>query len=234
MNQPMRYALYYSPDQHSPFHESGAHWLGYDAYTRTMREQPGDGLLVGKTETPARYGFHATLKPPFRLNANTSYEELETATQFLAESLRDVKIANLALRDIDGFLALVPEHQEESLSQLADVCVTALDPLREPPDEAEKQRRKVSGLTPRQTEYLDTWGYPYVFQDYRFHITLTNKLGPSELPRVLELATEHFAACLGQPLNISTLTLFAEPDSTGSFFVKKQFTLGGRPITGAS
>jgi hypothetical protein len=199
-----------------------------------MCEQPGDGLLLGKTETPARYGFHATLKPPFRLNSTASYEELETATQILAESLRSVTISNLVLRDMDGFLALVPEHQEESLSQLADVCVTALDPLREPPDEAEKQRRKSQGLTTRQAEYLETWGYPYVFQDYRFHITLTNKLAPAEMQQAQELAAEHFADVLGKPLNISTLTLFAEPDPAAAFVVKKQFPLGGRSITGAS
>ena len=234
MNQPMRYALYYSPDQHSPFHESGAQWLGYDAFTRAVCEQPGDGLLLGKTETPARYGFHATLKPPFHLNSTASYEELETATQILAESLRSVTIENLVLRDMDGFLALVPENQEESLSQLADVCVTALDPLREPPDEAEKQRRMANGLTPRQTKYLETWGYPYVFQDYRFHITLTNKLGPAEMTTVHALATTHFADFIGQPLNISKLSLFAEPDPTAAFFVKKQFRVGARTMAGAS
>jgi putative phosphonate metabolism protein len=230
----MRFALYYSPDQSSPFHHSGARWLGYDAFTRTPCDQPGDGLLVGKTKAPSRYGFHATLKPPFRLNVNASYEELETTTKILAELLPTVTISSLVLREMDGFLALVPEHQEESLSELADVCVTALDPLREPPDEAEKQRRKALGLTPRQAEYLEIWGYPYVFQDFRFHVTLTDKLTPEDMPEVHALAARHFANFINQPLSISALTIFAEPDSTAHFFVKKQFPLSSRSTAGPS
>lgn len=229
----MRFALYYSPDQDSPFHQRGADWLGYDAFTGAGRKQPGDGLLAGKTETPARYGFHATLKPPFRLNANASYQELETTTEILSESLRHVTITSLVLREIEGFLALVPDMQDESLSHLASVCVTALDPLREPANDAEIRRRKAEGLTPRQTEYLETWGYPYVFEDFRFHITLTAKLGADEMPEVRSLAAQHFASVIGQPLHISALTIFAEPDPTSAFIIKRQFPLRGKTMTGA-
>ncbi len=230
----MRFALYYSPNQDSRFHVSGATWLGRDAFTGSSLMQPGNGLLADKTQTPARYGFHATLKAPFQLHQYSSYDELEDTAGILAETLGGVTINKLVLREIDGFLALVPDIQEDALSHLANVCVTALDPLRKPADQAEKERRKSQGLTPRQIEHLETWGYPYVFEEFRFHITLTERLTAEAMPDVRALAADHFAEFIGRPLDISCVTIFEETAPSSPFIIKKQFPLRATHWTSAA
>jgi hypothetical protein len=42
--------------------------------------------------------------------------------------------------------------------------------------DAERNRRLAQPLTARQIGHLDRWGYPYVFEDFRFHMTLTARL----------------------------------------------------------
>jgi hypothetical protein len=34
-----------------------------------------------------------------------------------------------------------------------------------------------AGLNQSQVANLDRWGYPYLFADFRFHMTLTGKVG---------------------------------------------------------
>ena len=67
-----RYAIYFAPDKHSGGWEFGANWLGRDEHDNTVLPQPPlEGIspleLTRITQAPRRYGFHATLKAPFRL-----------------------------------------------------------------------------------------------------------------------------------------------------------------------
>ena len=39
------------------------------------------------------------------------------------------------------------------------------------------------GLSERQIELLDAYGYPYVFEEFRFHMTLTDRLADSDAAR---------------------------------------------------
>src|SRR3546814_7565812 len=50
-----------------------------------------------------------------------------------------------------------------------------------PPTPEEIARRQPHALTPEQREMLTRWGYPYVFDTYTFHITLTGKLAGDAL-----------------------------------------------------
>src|SRR5262249_12768926 len=67
-----RYAIYFVPPADSALYRSGAGFLGYDCYPGKRLRQPQDtGLTASEwaqlTREPRRYGFHATLKAPFRL-----------------------------------------------------------------------------------------------------------------------------------------------------------------------
>ena len=221
----MRIALYYSPPQTSVLHDLGSRWLGYNAYTGQSLDQPGDGLLKDLTEQASRYGLHATLKAPFHLKEGATFEDFKLSTAATAQELSAVAIPRLVLSSLDGFLALTPEIQNEDVNDLAATCVRRLDHLRAPVDEAELKRRGSAALSSRQNDLLINWGYPYVFDEFRFHITLTRKLTDSEMVAVFDLAESHFAQVLRQPLDISALTTFVEAGPDIRFRVVDTFSL---------
>ena len=181
--------------------------------------------LKDATLEPARYGFHATLKAPFTMNSDMKRVELGDAVALLAAQMEMVTIPRLALRDIDGFLALVPDEAIAALSVLAEFCVCAVDTFRTPANEAELKQRRAANLTPRQEFLLMRWGYPYVLDEFRFHMTLTRRLLPGEKPALHAAASEHFAAVLGQPLDVDALTVFAETRFDRTFVAEERFLL---------
>ncbi|WBU54822.1 DUF1045 domain-containing protein [Paracoccus sp. SCSIO 75233] len=172
-----RYAIYYTPPE-GGFADFGASWLGWDVISGCEVAHPDVLVLdVEKiTRTPRKYGFHATLKPPFRLADGHGEAELRDAAAALAEVLRPVTLPGLSLNRIGSFLALTPDGDMADLNRLAAQIVESLDPLRAPLNEAEIARRNPDALTERQRDYLRGWGYPYVKDEFRFHMTLSGSL----------------------------------------------------------
>lgn len=194
MREFSRYAVYYAPAP-GPFAQAAAEWL----------HRPD---LAALTAAPRRYGFHGTLKAPFRLAEGVDYATLRAAVGALAARLRPVVLPGLRLADLHGFLALVPEGDLSALNALAAEVVVALDPLRAPLTEAEIARRRPERLSPRQRELLDLYGYPFVLDAFRFHLTLSGPLpDPAAL---LPLAVAHFAPHLPRPFAVDALCLFGE------------------------
>ncbi|NDV01324.1 DUF1045 domain-containing protein [Pseudoroseicyclus tamaricis] len=212
-----RYALYYTPPP-GPLAAAGADWLGWSIDEGAARVQPALPLpRPGEaiTEAPRRYGFHATLKPPFRLAGGRQPEELEAGARALCARLPPVRLAGLRLAALGPFLALVPEGETGPLGALAGALVEGLDSFRAPPAEADLARRRVSGLSARQEELLQRWGYPYVFEEFAFHMTLTGPLPEEERDAVASTLRTLFAPHLG-PLTIDEITLAGE-DEAGRF-----------------
>jgi putative phosphonate metabolism protein len=221
----MRHAIYYAPPAGSTLHRLGSSWLGRDAVRGEAVRQPTIEKIKDVTVEPARYGFHATLKAPFTLNAEMKRVELGDAVALLAAQMETVTIPKLVLRDIDGFLALVPDEPIMGLSVLAEFCVCAVDAFRTQAGEAELQRRRATKLSPRQEFLLMRWGYPYVLDEFRFHMTLTRRLMPDEKPSLLTAANEHFSPVIGQLLEIDALTVFAESRFDHDFVAEERFPL---------
>ena len=68
----MRYAIHFTPSPNDPLTQAAAAWLGRDAYSGHAVEPPGTidlGMqeISYHTALPRRYGFHGTIKAPFRL-----------------------------------------------------------------------------------------------------------------------------------------------------------------------
>lgn len=218
----MRYAVYYAPDPSTALHQLGSEWLGRDAFSGKTYVQPAPTDLAEITAGPRRYGFHATLKPPFALKEELSFLAFEVAVAALAETFTPFTI-ELALKQIDGFLALVPADPSFELDVVAAACVRDLDAFRRPAFSDELDRRRRVGLTPREEEYLTRWGYPYVFEAYRFHMTLSRRLSPDELQVVAPLAKAHFATVLEHKVKIDALTIFTELRNAADFDVHRRF-----------
>lgn len=226
MSNMKRYAVYFAP-RPGAFADRAAEWLGRNPDTGDMRPQPHLGLPAAEiTAEPRRYGFHGTIKPPFRLAPGVTHDDLDAATRALASRLPPVTLAGLRLAQLDGFLALVPDGEAGDLQELGATVVRDLDPLRAPLTQAEIARRRPERLTPRQRALLDQWGYPFVMDQFRFHLTLTDRL-PAAMADYAQLVLgAHFAPVLPRPFVIEDLCLFGEPED-GAFRLLHRYALTG-------
>jgi len=218
----MRHAIYYAPLHGSLFHDLGSRWVGRDAFTGAACTHPDVAGIAVVTADPRRYGFHATLKPPFALRETVTDEALLRAVAALAAAQESFTVA-LKVGVLDQFLALVPREPEAPLQRLAEVAVRELDGFRQPPSDDELARRRRAELTPSQERHLAEWGYPYVFGDFRFHMTLTERLPPAYIERFKAAAEAHFAPVLAEPVAIDGLSLFTEASRGAAFIATRQF-----------
>ena len=216
------FAIYYAPDSDSLLHTLSSQWLGRDAFTGSALAQPAIGGIAELTADARRYGFHATLKPPFAMRSELSHEALILAVKDVALAFKPFQI-KLEACFIDGFLALVPATTSRSLAALAAACVRELDRFRLPHCDAEIMKRRAASLSTRQEDHLLRWGYPFVFEDFRFHMTLSHRLAAADADRLLPAAESHFAPILSRPVTIAALTLFREPEIGDPFQVIRQF-----------
>jgi hypothetical protein len=220
-------ALYWAPELTDPLHARGSAWLGRDAETGAPVAQPVlPGLDIAAITADARgYGLHATLKPPFRLRV--SWTEAMQAAEDLATGIAPFDLPPLAVRDLDGFLALREAAPCPALRALSDACVEALDPCRLPAEEHEIARRRKAGMTPAQEALLARWGYPYVFDEWRFHVTLTRRLTAAEQAVVLPAAEGFVGAAAGVARRVSALCVFTQAGPGAPFLVAERLPLRG-------
>jgi len=222
-----RYAIYFSPAPAHPLWQAGCDWLGRDASTDEAPPAPPH------RRDPWRYGFHATLKAPMRLRDGAAEADVLQAIATLAHGLAPFAMPALQVQPLHDFLALRPTEllaATHPLRQLADACVRELDTLRAPPTATELERATRRPLTPRQQAQLDSVGYPHVFDDWRFHMTLSDALPPAQadtMDRLQRQAEAHFAAALAQPLACDALSLFIEPAPGQPFRLQRRIALSG-------
>ena len=231
-NTPHRVAVYATPDAESSWWTKGSEWLGRCALQPKPMPQPAiDGLdgaaLARLTAEPRRYGWHATLKAPFRLAEGVSLATLEAAVSDLARQYTPLTLTGLRVGRMGRFLALRPEPPLPTLLTLAASCVTQLQRLSAPLTPEDIERRRRTGLTPEQDALMLAWGYPWVLDQFRFHFSLTGPLnGVSEqaVERLQSAATNHFAGLHAMPLNC--LSIFVEPSPGADFVLWRQRRLG--------
>ena len=227
-----RYAVYYAPDPGSGFWRLGSAFIGRDAATSKEAGQPQiDGLsmrtLHEVTSSPRHYGFHATLKPPFQLHEGASPDDLAQAVADFAVVRRPFQIS-LMVADISTFVALVPSRGQAELSELAADCVREFDRFREPASPKERQARAKPSMSPRQLEYLERWDYPYVFEEFRFHMTLTGRIPDDRLrERLREAAAIFMSPVTGNGVRIDGVAVFHQPDRETPFCMVRRFPFAG-------
>jgi putative phosphonate metabolism protein len=225
-----RYAIYHASPPGSVSDRFGAALLGYNAWTGEDLPFPDDVLRKAAdwrelTEDPRRYGFHATLKAPMSLAESRSEAELLAACADFARAPRPIPIIRPVVSSISGFIAVTPAEPLDELQQLAADCVSAFDPFRAPLTPQDRARRSPEKLTPRQREYLDRWGYPYVMEEFRFHMTLTGRLDAARRGPILKMLRERFSTIGLERLAIDRIALFRQDDARSRFHVLKDWTL---------
>lgn len=192
-----RFAIYFAPARGSALWRKAEAWLAQDDI------QP---LAV----SARRYGFHATLKAPMALGPGLAWTQLNAALEAFRLAYGPVELGRLGANLIDGFLALTPMPQPQALTEFAGRVVEAFEPYRAPLDPADRARRLKSPLTPRQIELLDRYGYPYVLEEFLFHMTLTDRLPAEQRETLQKRAADWFATELAEPITLDRLVLFYE------------------------
>lgn len=208
-----RFAIYFAPGRDSLLGQRAEAWLA----------QPE---LEALTVSARRYGFHATLKAPMALAAGVDRAQVEMAVAEFAGRNAAVEM-ELAARLIDGFLALTAEPQRQELTDFAASVVVALEPLRALLAPAERARRLRAPLSARQIVLLDRYGYPYVLEEFQFHMTLTDRLATEQREPMRKRAADWFAEALAEPVRLDRLVLFHEAEPGAAFRRLDDFVLKG-------
>jgi hypothetical protein len=218
-----RHAVYFAPRPEHPLWAAGCSWLGRDP-TRPDDMRPPPRPQVGE---PWRYGFHGTLKPPLRLAA--PQDEWLQAVAALAARTQRFQMPALHIDWLGDFIALLPVHPlggEHPLERLADACTLELDAFRLRSEPEPLPRRQAFELSERQRAHLQRYGYPFVLDDWRFHMTLSDGLSALDAQEQAALkveARDHFAAALQVPLVCDSLCVYVEPVQGAPFVLSHRF-----------
>lgn len=224
----MRYAIYFIPALDGALWRFGSGAVGYDSASGRDLPFPGgselpEEVLAEITAEPRRYGFHGTLKPPFPLADGIVAKELTAAVKAFARKQAPFTIPALDVATLGRFLALVPQAPVVELDRLAADCVVAFEPFRAPLSETDRARRLSKLLTPRQIGYVDRWGYPYVFEEFRFHMTLTGPIADDRTRQShLEFLRRHYARIAG-PLQVDAVALCRQSNRAARFEVLERY-----------
>ena len=123
----------------------------------------------------------------------------------------------------------MPGGPAPDLDRFAGEVVTVFDRFRAPLSDGEIKRRNPDALSPEEFRNLLQWGYPYVFESFRFHMTLTGRVADA---RPAARARRHRrsvrAGRLSSPATVDGLALFVEPEPGAPFVVKSWYRLGRR------
>ena len=225
-----RYAVYYAPPAGSPLAALGAAWLGWDAEAGVEVAPDGPAALAGVrpalVKRARRYGFHATLKAPFRLLEGVRPTMLADAVAALAAKHPPAEGPGLMVDDELGFVALRPRRAAPDIDTLAGACVTELDLLRAPLSAAESAKRS-GGLDTVEQAHLREWGYPYVLNRFHFHMTLTCQLTRRDARAAADALFHHFAQAIEPQFAIREIALFGDPGEGGPFRLLRRYPLSG-------
>lgn len=226
---PERFAIYYAPSATSHLWERAAAWLGRDCSDGKLLNGPLAGIdrdrLLNLTQSANRYGFHATLKAPMALVDGAGEADLRAAITAFASEHAPLDLGKPRLASLDGFLALLVDDNE-ALQDFAAHVVERFDIFRAPMTAKDRAARAGRHLSARQTELLDAYGYPYVFDEFRFHMTLTDRLADADRAEIMQAAKTWFNPVLEEPLLLDRLALYHEPDAGKPFVRLADFKLG--------
>ena len=212
----IRLAIYYTPPPDTPLTDMARRWLGRDNTNLRCRDQePPANLPVSRFReiiaSPFHYGFHGTIKPPFHLHDGVTIEAVQERLESFAANQQSFVLPNLEVRAINNFICLRPTRESNTLNNLAARVVEAFDDFRLPPGSEELAGRRGAGLSSRQERLLTIWGYPYVMEEFRFHLTLTGNIAEhSERALLAEELSQRFPPEALAGLPFSALSLFLE------------------------
>lgn len=227
----LRYALYFTPPASDGLTLAASRWLGRNAFTDAHLPQPAvEGFdaraLAALTADPRRYGFHATLKAPFELASGTTEADLVAEIVRFVGEANPFDISELVIGRLGSFFAFVPATECAPLQAFAGEVVRRFERFRAPLSSADIARRNPDQLTSEERQNLVQWGYPYVFDTFRFHMTLTGRVPAEAAPAMEQALRMHFAEHDGRSLPVAGLALYRESQRGADFIAHSLFPFG--------
>ena len=218
-----RYAIYFAPDDESELGIFGAtvlrrraldasDWLNPDLAI----EFPPSSIWSDRIERPAHYGFHATIKAPFELAEDQSADHLIADVAEFCKVRQSISLHGLAPIRTSRYDALAFEQQPEALSQLATDCVISFEKYRAPLTEADIKRRDPDSLTDSEKKNMQRFGYPYILDDFNFHMTLSGRNDHNDSAYLDWLNRLYQSMVVNTPV-LDRLCIFYQPDRDTPF-----------------
>ena len=223
-----RHAIYFAPPPGSELETFGRRVVGRDHITGGEIEPLEIAGLSGNerrriTKSARHYGFHATLKAPFELRDGCGENELHRALKSFAADRAPFMTPPLRISALSRWIAFTLADRSAEMDRLAADCVRNFEDFRAPLGEADIERRRQSKLTPKQDERLLTFGYPYIFDDFHFHMTLAGPLEPAERETVVGMLQRAAGSLDGAPLRVDAVALYRQPDRESPFIQTARF-----------
>ena len=219
----MRCAICFTPPADDALTVAAARWLRRDPYTGARIAWPVEGLVETDhaflTAAPRRIGFHGSLKAPFRIATEHELGDVQAALVKFCRRVSPLTVDAMRIALIENFFALVPTEPNPELHELATDFVTVFDQYRSPTSDLDLARGDIGRLNGRQFANLMAWGHPYVLDQFRFHMTLTGPIDELERDYVAQMLHRHFGTLAGEPLCISQVALFVEPEPNAPFLI---------------
>lgn len=217
-----RYAVYFAPEPGSPLEDFGRRFIGRDHVTGTAVDQLQiDGIasddLQRFTRSARHYGFHATLKAPFALKDGQSAGALHEAAAAFAMRRTPFDAPPLLMTGLSRWIAFTLSEPCKAMDQLAEDCVRSFEPFRATLDRSDIERRRQSGLSERQDAQLLAFGYPHIFEDFHFHMTLAGPLDPEKQAEVLEAIGQQAPDLESTPLTVDAIAIYEQADREQPF-----------------
>ena len=226
-----RYAVYFAPDANTALWRFGSACIGYDAWRKSDVPHPDHPSLnaldlAALTEEPRRYGFHATLKAPFELKRGRSEVDLLDFAAIFAAAAKPFSLPQLKVAALGRFIALVPSEHPDALHRLAEETTRAFEAFRAPLGVDDQARRLAQPLSERQKAHLLDFGYPHIFEDFRFHMTLTGSLSEDARKRLLT-ALRDLYDLIDATVAIDAISIFRQPSRNARFTILERLPFTG-------
>lgn len=114
------------------------------------------------------------------------------------------------------------------MSRLAADCVRDFEDFRAPLSKTDIERRRKSGLSARQDGQLLAFGYPHIFEDFYFHMTLAGPLEKAQQERVLGML-KATAPTLGHvPFIVDAIAIYEQSTRDQPFIQTVRLPFGER------
>ncbi|WP_144634239.1 DUF1045 domain-containing protein [Bordetella genomosp. 13] len=143
------------------------------------------------------------------------------------QSLADQEMAQASMQPLAD-----PAMAQAPMQSLAAEAVRQLDDWRAPPTEAELARRRKSSLSPQHEAMLARWGYPYVFEHFIFHITLTGLLDGAEMRDALARVRAFSDPLCAAPMPVDAVSVYVQAEPDAPFLVARHYGFDGTVADG--
>ena len=230
-----KYAVYWMPKHTDPLAQFGASWTGWCAETGESRSRGVFGDLSVEIPKITRHirlhGLHGVIKAPFRLGACCSPLSLEHTLGPLVEDSVSFQLPRLRLAVVGGCVALIPSQGSPEISDLADRIGKALAPLDAavPANSvAEPEPEVVVPVHPSEPDGVPTVDPAIEFPttvDDRFHMPLTDPIGPELALEVIEKLLPALQPILRQPRQLSDLALMGDPSEGRPLRLQRRYDM---------